>query len=39
MQDTTNPILTDLMNIKPDLGWAIKKYLDERNGKLVTKRI
>jgi hypothetical protein len=38
MRDSSNPLVQDLINLKPNLGWAIKKYLDESKGKLIVKR-
>lgn len=38
MRDSNNPLVQDLINLKPSLGWAIKRYLDETKGKLVVKR-
>lgn len=38
MRDSSNPLVQDLINLKPSLGWAIKKYLDESKGKLIVKR-
>ena len=38
MRDSSNPMLMDLIQLKPGLGWAIKRYLDESNSKLIVKR-
>jgi hypothetical protein len=38
MQDSSNHLLQELIELKPQMGWAIKKFLDERKMRLRTSR-